>query len=44
VVETICIHFTSPSLKSLPTYVNFIAVLLLLPNGLSHHKLFHRKR
>jgi branched-chain amino acid transport system permease protein len=39
VIEAVAMHYTDPSLKMLLSYVVFIAVLLLRPNGL-----FHRKR
>jgi len=39
VIEAVGMHYTDPSLKTLLSYLVFITVLLLRPNGL-----FHRKR
>jgi branched-chain amino acid transport system permease protein len=38
VIEAVGMHFTNPSLKALLSYVVFIAVLLLRPEGLFTRK------
>ncbi|MNU03082.1 branched-chain amino acid transporter permease subunit LivH [compost metagenome] len=38
VIEALGMHFTNPSLKALLSYVVFISVLLLRPEGLFSRK------